>query len=88
MSVLVSVQEELIRRHYLQNSEILKKRIQIYNKEVGPRVGDWIDFPDGSQKRIAHNWGDKYQPTMYKGDTGSFYFGNGYVSYSGSLGTC
>lgn len=47
----------------------------------GPRVGDYVSFPCGHVRRVSHNWGD----TVQTSDGGSFYLGDGYVSFSGGL---
>ena len=54
----------------------------------GPRVGDWVEFADGITRRVSHvwdgeDWGDS--AGVQTSDGGSFYLGNGYVSFSGSL---
>jgi hypothetical protein len=67
------------------NKAILNVRMKKYDRIAGPRVGDWLDTPAGSY-RIAHNWGDSVQPTITKGDSGSFYLGSGFLEYSGGLG--
>lgn len=75
-----------------QDAEILAQRQESILARKGPIQGDFIRFQDGSLKRIAHVWRDEndnpeyIQPTYYDGD-GSFYLGNGYMSYSGSLDT-
>lgn len=68
-----------------RNQTILAERIAAFDAIQGPRCGDWLQFPDGRMSRIAHHWGDGVQPSCGNGDTGSFYFGKGYASYSGSL---
>ena len=54
----------------------------------GPRVGDYVDFADGITRRVSHvwdvaDWGDT--AGVQTSDGGSFYLGNGYVSFSGGL---
>jgi hypothetical protein len=60
---------------------ILAGRKEELDKREGPRVGDWIRFADGAERRISHDWGDSFQYS----EGGSFYLGNGYVSFSGGL---
>ena len=50
----------------------------------GLQVGDVVRLADGSTRRMAHIWPDGWQPTVAEGG-GSFAFGDGSTSYSGSL---
>jgi len=91
----MSLLEEVNARVANKNAEILAERIAAYDKIEGPRVGDYLDFPEpqprgyegntASSFRIAHDWGDTVQPASCGGDTGSFYFSVGSMSYSGGL---
>ena len=81
----MSLLEEVNARIATKNAEILAERTVVYDKIEGPRVGDYMDFPDGKSFRIAHDWGDQVQPATCSGDTGSFYFSEGSMSYSGGL---
>jgi hypothetical protein len=81
----MSLLEEVNARVANKNAEILAERIAVYDKIDGPRVGDYMEFPDGKAFRIAHDWGDQVQPATCEGDTGSFYFSVGSMSYSGGL---
>jgi len=66
------------------NESILEKRMEMYNEKSGPRVGDWlVKKVKGEDKyyRFSHNYGDSLQIS----DGGSFYLGEGYISFSGSL---
>lgn len=65
--------------------EIARGRLSTWNERQGPRVGDWVDMLDGTQRRFTHNWGDGLQTTCGNGDSGSFYFAKGCMSYSGGL---
>lgn len=66
-----------------KNISIVKKYYNSYAKCRGPRVGDFILFPNKEHKRITHIWEDG---TLQTNDgTGSFAMDNGYISYSGSL---
>ena len=55
------------------------------------RQGDFIRFKDGALKRVAHVWKDiegfedSVQPTSARGNSGSFYIGGGWASFSGAL---
>lgn len=69
------------------DSEILKARIAEWELVPGPRVGDFCQLADGTTRRFTHDWGDSLQISCV-GDCGgdqSFYFGGGYMSFSGSL---
>jgi len=69
------------------NEQILSDRMAAFNRRAGARVGDWLklDPPDPrcpAYTRFTHDWGDSIQTG---GQDGSFYLGNGYLSYSGGL---
>jgi hypothetical protein len=69
------------------NQGILKERIEAYNKKEGLRVGDYVIDLDGTVSRVTHIYSDgDFQAGGSK--EGSFYLGNGYCSYSGSLNSC
>jgi hypothetical protein len=62
-----------------------------WNRQPGPRVGDFIRMAGGEMRRFTHHWGDGLQ-TSGAAWLGSFYMSGGtlndrqtYVSYSGSL---
>ena len=81
-----------------RDAQIVAARAETYDTLHGPRVGDFVTFADGVTRRISHVWpagwnedgvarlqtsdlpgGDK---PMY---SGSYYLGDGYISYSGGL---
>lgn len=64
------------------NLRILSERVQAYDKNIGPRVGDYLSLPHGIMTRFTYDWGEEIQ---IGGGSGSFYLGNGYISYSGGL---
>lgn len=64
---------------------IKEKRLAKWNKVEGPRVGDWCIMPDGTMRRFTYDWGDRIQTTCAGSNDASFYFGDGYMSFSGSL---
>lgn len=65
-----------------RNQAILTARIKLLDEEEGPRVGDYVEFSNGVTRRVSYIWfGERVQTS----DAGSFYLGNGYVSFSGSL---
>jgi hypothetical protein len=65
------------------DAKLLAKREVLFNKNQGPRVGDYVIFPDQHVERISHDWGDKMQTTG--GQFGqNFYLGRqGEASQSG-----
>lgn len=68
-----------------RDGEILQDRLAKWSSGKGPRVGDWCIMLDGTVRRFSHDWGDQIQTTHPEFGIGSFFFGNGYMSYSGSL---
>lgn len=53
-----------------------------------PRIGDYIEFADGITRRVSHVYSEaewQHDAGVQTTDGGSFYLGDGYVSYSGSL---
>ena len=60
---------------------ILAERVADLQTIEGPRVGDFVIFADGVERRISHHWGDSVQTS----DGGSWYLGDGYCNFSGSL---
>lgn len=65
----------------ISNEELLSNRTAMWDEEDGPRVGDYVIFPDGHQERFSHDWGDGLQTSP----GGSWYLGDGYASFSGAL---
>ena len=64
-----------------RDREIIAERVTALDERVGPRVGDFVEFPDDVTRRISHDWGDEVQTS----DGGSWYLGKGYTSFSGGL---
>lgn len=60
---------------------ILERKTLAWEAVSGPRVGDYVVFPDGSTNRFSHDWGDSMQTSP----GGSWYLGDGYASFSGAL---
>jgi len=56
-----------------------------------PVSGDWVEFADGVVRRVSHVWNWEASadgPAVYDvqtSDCGSWYLGDGYASFSGSL---
>lgn len=69
-----------------EDQGILNNRIEQWNKRQGPRVGDYIQMLDGTVRRFTHDWGNTIQTETPGNKFGSsFYFGNGYMEFSGGL---
>ncbi len=67
-----------------RDSEIVRERLARIENLRGPRVGDYVRFADGVERRVSYVW--EWEPeSVQTSDGGSFYLGNGYVSFSGSL---
>jgi hypothetical protein len=68
---------------------ILAARIQKLNERQGPRVGDFVIFPDGTELRFTYDWSDVgggIQTTCRTLKDSSFYFTqSGHCDYSGAL---
>lgn len=66
------------------DAAIREKRLVRWHSIVGPRVGDFVQMPDGELRRFAYSWGDSLQTTW--GGDGSFYWmASGHLSMSGGL---
>lgn len=68
-----------------RDAALLQHRVKLRDQVPGPRVGDWIEWPGGERGRLTYRWGDSIQTTCRGGGPGSFYLGNGFCTYSGSL---
>lgn len=64
-----------------RDRSILARKYISYDASAWAKVGDWLRFHDGSYERFSHDWGDGLQTC----GGGSFYLGDGYASFSGSL---
>lgn len=64
-----------------RDRDLFTARAESYDRIGGPRVGDYVEFADGVIRRVSHVWDDGVQTS----DGGSFYLGNGYISFSGGL---
>ena len=66
------------------DTEILAERMEKFDEGEGPRIGDFVLFPDGTYLRLAiHLYGSLYQ--VNRGD--SYYLGKGHVDGSGAMFT-
>lgn len=71
-----------------RDEQIRKLRLELLDRQTGPRCGDWIDFADGVRRRISHvwDWEDGTTPTYQTShEGGGYYLGEGFVAFSGSL---
>lgn len=62
--------------------EILRQKTEKWSAKSGPRVGDFVRTLDGKMRRFCICWDDGFQITSGNG----FYFGDGFMSFSGSCG--
>jgi hypothetical protein len=74
----------------ISDTELLENRTAMRDEHPGPRVGDYVIFPDDISRdgeyerqveRFSHDWGDALQTSP----GGSWYLGDGYASFSGAL---
>lgn len=72
-----------------RDAAILARRVALLDAIDKAKVGDFVRFADGEQRRISHIWdwddGDPEFPQAQTSDGGSYYLGDGYVSMSGGL---
>jgi hypothetical protein len=70
-----------------KDQEILAARVAAFDPTEGPRVGDYVEFADGIIRLISHVWADdaEWRGGVQTSDGGSFYLGDGYMSFSGGL---
>lgn len=64
-----------------EDFKIVENRLELWNEDQEPRVGDFIKMSNKSYERFAYKWPDGMQTT----NGGSFYLGDGYASMSGAL---
>jgi len=70
------------------DAELARQRLNALNKRNGPRVGDFVWFPDENMpRRFTYNWGDgSIQTTTKQSTDSSFHITRGgYCDFSGSL---
>ena len=67
--------------------EIVASRLEALRGRVGPQVGDYVRFSDGTLRRISHHWRDDegWDGGVQTSDGGSFYLSDHGCSFSGSL---
>lgn len=64
-----------------EDQEIRRKRIALWDKVEGPRVGDFVYRKSGELHRFTVLRG-----SVQAADGGSFYFGGTYMEFSGGCG--
>lgn len=68
-----------------RNMTLVRECLTAFDANLEPRVGDFIEFTDGVVRRFTHRWPEGLQTTDERFGGPSFYLGDGYCSYSGSL---
>jgi hypothetical protein len=72
-----------------RDEAIRQTRIAAMGRLAGPQVGDFVEFPHGITRRIAHIWDwdhDEATMTIQTSPGGSFYLdASGQCSFSGGL---
>lgn len=72
-----------------RDAAILANRVDELTSQAGPRCGDYVRFADGTERRISHLWTEMDEigldDVAQTSDSGSWYLGHGYTSFSGSL---
>jgi len=71
-----------------RDAAILRVRQEEYLLKHGPRQGHFVRFVDGEIRRISYVWDCYDDPAQWGIQTskgGSFYLGDGYMSFSGGL---
>lgn len=70
-----------------RDAKIRERNLLSWNEDPGPRTGDYVIFANGVKRRISYVWRDDYgRPELFQtSSSGSWYFGNGYCSFSGQL---
>jgi hypothetical protein len=63
------------------DAELVRRRMAILDARPGARVGDFVRFANGVERRIAYLWKDGAQTS----DSGSFYLSESGCAFSGSL---
>jgi hypothetical protein len=71
-----------------RDAAIVATRTASLDELDGPRVGDYVRFADGTERRISYATPAEWLPevdSIQTSDGGSWYLGDGYVSFSGGL---
>lgn len=69
----------------MDNQQLIAECLAEYAQIPGPRVGDFVIFPDGHEERCAHDMSRFDIDMMQTYPGGSFALGRGFVSHSGAL---
>ncbi len=64
-----------------QDQALLADHVARMDRKAGPRVGDFIRFACGTERRISYDWGDSVQTAI----AGRFCIERGLADFSGSL---
>lgn len=64
-----------------RDAELVRRRMARLDAQDGPRVGDFVRFADGVERRISYLWDDGAQTS----EAGSFYLSESGCAFSGSL---
>jgi len=70
------------------DAELARQRLNALNRHTGPRVGDFVHFPnEGLPRRFTHDWNDGSMQTTIEGsyDSSFFIYRSGHCDFSGSL---
>lgn len=71
-----------------RDADIVAERIALFDAQRGPRVGDYVVFADGVERRISYHWrnDEGWDGGLQTSDGGRWYFGpSGRCDFSGSL---
>lgn len=69
-----------------RDQSLLDERMAKLDKIGGPRVGDWVIFADGTERRISYVWPASDLPDVQtSNDGGGWSLNSEYPSYSGGL---
>jgi hypothetical protein len=73
-----------------RDAAIVAERMARLNARPGPRVGDFVHFADGVERRVSHYWQaepdiDGWRAGVQTSDGGSWHLGSEGCSFSGSL---
>lgn len=72
-----------------RDQAIVNQRMAAVDAIAGPRVGDFVLFADGTERRISYAWpaGDTFPASVQTSDLGAgrFYLGRFGLSFSGGL---
>ena len=73
-----------------RDEAIRQEREAAHMKLPGPQVGDFVDFSNGTKRRVSYIWHypEESEQDVQTSDYGNWHLGkSGYLSFSGSLYT-